>query len=173
MLRVALLLGGDGYEYAHASRPGADPKPADDLTALQGNWKPLQCEYQGKPQMPADVMKQVTVVFDKNEYYLYFVDKDRKDGQPKVLRLALLNVSLDPTTSPKSITFEFTDGPLQGPEAPRHLRTGRQPVEDVLRPGRQGEADRVQVSRPTAATSWKPGRGRNKVAVSREPEASA
>ncbi len=92
---------------------GANPKPGDDLATLQGNWKPLQCEYQGESQMPADLMKQVTVVFDKNEYHLYFVDKG-KDGQPKILRLAVANIALDPTTTPKSITFEFADGPFKG-----------------------------------------------------------
>lgn len=115
MLRVALLLGVTGMTMTLTlSRPaaGANPVP-DDLTSVQGNWKPLQCEYEGKSQMPADVMKQVTVVFDKTEYHLYFVDKD-KDGKPKVLRLALANIALDPATSPKSITFEFADGPLKG-----------------------------------------------------------
>jgi len=95
------------------SATAANPKPDDDLASLQGNWKPLQCEYQGVPQMPADVMKQVTVVFDKTEYHLYFVDKT-KEGQPKVLRLALANIGLDPTTSPKTMTFEFADGPMKG-----------------------------------------------------------
>jgi uncharacterized protein (TIGR03067 family) len=111
MLRLALVLGGIVMGTLLAA--AAEPKPADDLAALQGNWKPLQCDYQGTPQMPADQMKQVTVVFDKDEYYLYFKDKDRS-GQPKVLLLALLAVSLDPTTSPKSIQFEFKDGPLKG-----------------------------------------------------------
>jgi uncharacterized protein (TIGR03067 family) len=91
----------------------ANPQPADDLANLQGNWKPLQCEYDGTPQMPADVMKQVTAVFDKNEYHLYFVDKGR-DGQPKVLRLALANIELDSNANPKTITFEFADGPFKG-----------------------------------------------------------
>jgi uncharacterized protein (TIGR03067 family) len=114
MLRVALLLGGMGLSALLTLSAGAaEPKPADDLASLQGNWKPLQCEYEGSPQMPADVMKQVTAVYDKNEYHLYFVDKT-KDGQPKVLRLALANVALDSTTGPKSITFEFADGPLKG-----------------------------------------------------------
>lgn len=111
MLRLALVVG--GMAMATLTAAGADSKPTDDLTALQGNWKPLQCEYQGDPQMPPDQMKQVTVVFDKDEYYLYFKDKDRQ-GKPKVLLLALLAVSLDPTTSPKSITFEFKDGPYKG-----------------------------------------------------------
>jgi uncharacterized protein (TIGR03067 family) len=112
MLRIALLLGVVGAGTVSLAA-GADPKPADDLTLLQGNWKPLQCEYQGVAQMPADVMKQVTVVFDKNEYFLYFVDKGQ-NGQPKLLRLALANIALDQTTSPKSITFEFADGPFKG-----------------------------------------------------------
>ena len=114
MLRVALLLGGMGMAaLLTLSAAAADPKAGDDLAGLQGNWKPLQCEFEGKPQMPTDVMKQVTVVFDKNEYHLYFVDKG-KDGQSKVLRLALANVRLDATTTPKGITFEFADGPLKG-----------------------------------------------------------
>jgi uncharacterized protein (TIGR03067 family) len=91
----------------------ADPKAGDDLNALQGNWKPLQCEYQGKSQMPVDVMKQVTGVYDKAEYYLYFVDKG-KNNKPDVMLLALANITLEPNASPKGITFEFADGPLKG-----------------------------------------------------------
>jgi uncharacterized protein (TIGR03067 family) len=91
----------------------ANPQPTDDLANLQGNWKPLQIEHDGTPQMTAELMKQVTAVFDKTEYYLYFVDKGR-DGQPKVLRLALANIEIDPTANPKAITFEFADGPFKG-----------------------------------------------------------
>lgn len=111
MLRVCALLG----TLFMATVAFADPpaQPAGDLDKLQGYWKPLQCEYEGKPQMPADVMKQVTVVFDKHEYHLYFKEKElNKNGQPTVLRLALANVSLDPAA--KTITFEFADGPLKG-----------------------------------------------------------
>lgn len=111
MLRMLLLVGVLGGAVGGVANGSA--RAADDLAGLQGNWKPLQCEYQGVPQMPADVMKQITVVFDHSEYYLYFVDKG-KDGQPKVLRLALANITLDPSTTPKSITFEFADGPLKG-----------------------------------------------------------
>lgn len=113
MLRVALVLGGLVVTGLMTWAAGANPKPADDLNSLQGNWKPLQCEYEGTPQMPADVMSQVTVVFDQSEYFLYFVDRNR-DGTPKVLLLAKAMISLDPTTNPKSITFEFADGPLKG-----------------------------------------------------------
>src|SRR5262245_29823272 len=116
MLHVARLLGVLGMMSLALSATGANPKPGDDLTSLQGNWKPLQCEYEGSPQMPATIMSQVTVVFDKNEYYLYFKDTDidKNTNKPKVYRLAVANVALDPTTSPKSITFEFADGRLKG-----------------------------------------------------------
>lgn len=96
----------------------ADPPvaaPAGDMDKVQGYWKPLQCDFEGKPQMPTEVMKQVTVVFDKSEYHLYFKDtKLDKDNKPIVFRLALATISLDPSTTPKSITFEFADGPLKG-----------------------------------------------------------
>jgi uncharacterized protein (TIGR03067 family) len=111
MLRIALMISVVWPVFGAAS--AADPKPADDLAALQGNWKPLQCDHEGMPQMPPELMKQVTAVFDKREYYLYFVDKD-KDGKPKPLRLALANVTLDQSTTPKSITFEFAEGPFKG-----------------------------------------------------------
>jgi uncharacterized protein (TIGR03067 family) len=94
----------------------ADPPPAapsSDLDKLQGYWKPLQCDHEGKAQMPADLMKQVTVVFDKNEYHLYFKDSQLdKNGKPIIFRLALANVTLDPAT--KTLLFEFADGPLKG-----------------------------------------------------------
>jgi uncharacterized protein (TIGR03067 family) len=112
MLRVALLLGVMGMTTTLTPAAAADPRPTDTAT-IQGNWKPLQCEYQGESQMPTDVMKQVTAVYDKSELYLYFVDKGR-DGQPKVLLLTVANVVMDETTRPKSITFEFKDGPYKG-----------------------------------------------------------
>jgi uncharacterized protein (TIGR03067 family) len=110
MLRVALLM---SVLSAWATVSRAEDKPADDLAALQGNWKPLQCDFQGVPQMPAEVMKQVTAVFDKAEYHLYFVDKS-KEGQPKALKLAVANVTLDQNSVPRSITFEFAEGPMKG-----------------------------------------------------------
>jgi uncharacterized protein (TIGR03067 family) len=113
MLRIALLLSGLGLSLGSPGANAADPKEADDLEKLQGNWKPLQCEYESSPQMTADIMKQVTGVFDKNEYFLYFVEPDR-DGQPKVLRLARATFTLDMTTTPRSIIFEFADGPFKG-----------------------------------------------------------
>lgn len=93
----------------------ADPRADDDLSALQGNWKLLHCEYQGVPQMTAEVMSQVTAVFEKNQYHLYFRDRESNpDGRPRVYRLAVARVTLDPTSRPKAITFEFADGPLKG-----------------------------------------------------------
>lgn len=111
MLRGALVLG--ALVLGTVLAVGGQPNPADDLALLQGNWKMLQCEYEGSPQMPAETMKQVTGVFDKSEYFLYFVTKDPQ-GQPKVLRLALSNVTLNPTKNPKEITFELTEGTLKG-----------------------------------------------------------
>jgi uncharacterized protein (TIGR03067 family) len=114
MLRVAALLGVLGMTTIVLADP-PPATPASDLDNLQGYWKPLQCELEGKGQMPTELMKQVTVVFDKNEYHLYFKDsKTDASGKPIILRLALANVTLDATTSPKSITFEFADGPLKG-----------------------------------------------------------
>jgi uncharacterized protein (TIGR03067 family) len=89
------------------------PPAADDLSALQGQWKPLHCEYEGRSQMTPEVMKLVTAVFDQSDYVLYFTDRG-KDGQPRRIVLATVQVRLDPTTQPKGITFEFKDGPLKG-----------------------------------------------------------
>jgi uncharacterized protein (TIGR03067 family) len=111
MLRGALLLG--LFACALGLTLAADPKPADDLAGLQGNWKPLQCEFDGKPQIPTDKLGQVTAVYEKNEYFLYYVGKD-KAGNPAPLLLAQTNVKLDQTTNPKGIVFEFADGPLKG-----------------------------------------------------------
>lgn len=112
MSRIATVLG--VWAMASLAAVGADPKPADDLTALQGNWKLLQCEFEGT-QMPGEVMKKVTGVYDKAEYYLYFVDRPAKDGgKPDVMLLTLANVTLDAKASPKTITFEMTEGQLKG-----------------------------------------------------------
>lgn len=114
MLRVSALLGVLSMTTMALADPPA-ATPTTDLEKLQGYWKPLQCELEGKGQMPTEVMKQITVVFDKSEYFLYFKDsKLDKEGKPIILRLALANIALDPTTGPKSITFEFADGPLKG-----------------------------------------------------------
>ena len=98
---------------AVADPPSATTSLSPDLASLQGYWKPLSVEFEGKPQMTADQMKQVTVVFDQSEYHLYFVEKD-KNGQPKPLRLAQLNVTVDGATNPKSIAMEYAEGPLKG-----------------------------------------------------------
>lgn len=113
MLRAAVL-GVMCMTTAALADPPAAPA-GTDLAKLQGYWKPLQCETEGKAMMPTDIMKQVTVVFDKNEYYLYFKDsKTDKEGKPIVLRLALANVALDVNTFPKTIAFEFAEGQLKG-----------------------------------------------------------
>ena len=78
MLRVGALLGVLGMATLVMADPPA-ATPASDLDKLQGYWKPLQCNKDGESMMPAELMKQITVVFDKSEYHLYFKDsKDRK-----------------------------------------------------------------------------------------------
>ncbi|MBY0456727.1 MAG: TIGR03067 domain-containing protein [Gemmataceae bacterium] len=111
MARVAVL----ACALACGVVAAADPPATSDLEKAQGNWKPLQCEYEGKVQMPANLMQQVTVVFDKSEYHLYFKEsKPDKNGQPVVFRLALANVKFDESTTPKGVEFVFADGPLKG-----------------------------------------------------------
>ena len=91
---------------------GVNPLPSappGDLGTIQGYWKPLQIEFEAKPQMSAEEMKKVTVVFDQSEYHLYY-----KDAGKEAIKLALMNVTLDSSTSPKSISFEFAAGALKG-----------------------------------------------------------
>jgi uncharacterized protein (TIGR03067 family) len=115
MLRVSALIG----VFSMTALVMADPPPAapatSDLDRVQGYWKPLQCTFEGKPQMPENLMQQVTVVFDKNDFVLYFKDsKTDAAGKPIILRLAVARVALNETTNPKTIHFEFADGPLKG-----------------------------------------------------------
>ena len=89
--------------------PAAATAPAGDLAAVQGYWKPLSIRYEGKPQMSADDLKKVTVVIEGGEYHLYY-----KEPNKDPLKLARTTVALDPTASPKGITFEYQAGPLKG-----------------------------------------------------------
>jgi len=114
MGRLVVLCGGvlvslGGWWMSMAGEPGT----SNDLAALQGQWKPLHCEYEGRSQMTPEVMKQITAVYDQSDYYLYFIDKGR-DGKSRPIVLATVQVTLDPTTQPKGILFEFKDGPLKG-----------------------------------------------------------
>ncbi len=112
-LGVAVVCGVVGLAgVAFGVNPPTDVPPGD-LGLLQGYWKPLSVEFEGKPQMTADEMKKITAVYDQSEYHLYFKDSV-KDPAAGPLKLALMNVNLDSGTSPKSFTFEFTAGPLKG-----------------------------------------------------------
>ena len=91
---------------------GRNPLPPDDLAALQGNWKPLSIQFEGKDQMTATELQKVTAVFDQKEYHLYYADK--AVSPPKVLKLAVANVAVDPNANPRAIDFTFAVGPLQG-----------------------------------------------------------
>ncbi len=86
--------------------------PTGDLAGLQGNWKPLAIQHEGKSQAPVEEMAKLTAVFDGSEYHLYYADKSK--SPPTVLKLAVMTVALDPNTSPKGVTFEFAGGNLKG-----------------------------------------------------------
>jgi uncharacterized protein (TIGR03067 family) len=107
-LAIALL---SGVTAAYGINPPPSTPPGD-LGTAQGNWKPLQVEFENKPQMTAEEMKKITAVFDQTEYHLYFADKDV--NPPKVLKLAVMNVTMDGSTTPKTIVFEYASGPLKG-----------------------------------------------------------
>ena len=96
MLRIALVVGVACWWQPVRRRCG--PQAGRRPGRAPGQLEAAAVRVPGQAADAADVMKQVTVVFDKNEYYLYFVDKDMK-GKPKPLRLALANVALDPTTT--------------------------------------------------------------------------
>jgi uncharacterized protein (TIGR03067 family) len=88
----------------------AKPAPAGDLATLQGYWKPLSIVCSGKSQeeRPGE-LQRLTGVFDQGEYHLYF-----RIPPKDPLKLARMTVTLDPTTTPKSVTFEFATGPMKG-----------------------------------------------------------
>ncbi len=104
---VAAAVGLFGTVAAQSPAPSAG-----DLALIQGNWKPLAIQFEGKSQAPVDEMAKLTAVFDQNEYHLYYADKSKTP--PTVLKLAVMTVALDPTTTPKGITFEFSGGNLKG-----------------------------------------------------------
>lgn len=89
--------------------PPPPAAPTDDLGAVQGYWKPLSIEYQGKTQATADELKKITTVFDGAESHLYYKDPAREP-----VKLARTAVTFDPTTTPKSVTFEYAIGDLKG-----------------------------------------------------------
>ncbi len=112
MLRVSLaaVMAVFGFIGTATAQPPA--VPAGDLANLQGNWKPLSILFEGKTQAPIGEMDKLTGVFDRSEYHLYYADKTKTP--PAVLKLAVMTVTLDPSTSPKGITFEFATGNLKG-----------------------------------------------------------
>lgn len=103
---VAGVVAWSGLALAVNPPPGSPP---GDLGVVQGYWKPLSVVFEGKPQMSDEERKKVTVVFDQAEYHLYYKDEGKDP-----LKLARMNVTMDPTTLPKTITFEFATGPLKG-----------------------------------------------------------
>lgn len=96
---------------ANATR-GQEPSLSEDLKAVQGNWKPVSLKYENTDTMPVDMLKQVTGVYDANEFHLYFIDRGREGPRP--LKLMVAKATFDATTTPKSMTFECDRGPLKG-----------------------------------------------------------
>ena len=113
MLRFGLTAVVCGLVGGAAAQPPAGVVPASaaavDPAAVQGYWKPLSIQFEGKPQMAADELKKVTAVIEGGEYHLYY-----KEPNKDPLKLARTAVTLDPTASPKRITFEYQAGPLKG-----------------------------------------------------------
>ena len=108
-LERAAVLGFTGLAALLVGMNPPSSTPPGDLGAVQGYWKPLSVEFEGKPQMSADEMKKITAVFDQTEYHLYY-----KDAGKEPLKLALMSVAMDGSTTPKTIAFEFAAGPLKG-----------------------------------------------------------
>jgi uncharacterized protein (TIGR03067 family) len=112
MFRIVVMMAGVlGLAALAVGQPPATPSTAQsDMALLQGYWKPLQIEFEGKSQVTnADELKKLTAVFDQSEYHLYF-----KDAGKDPIKLAVMNVTLDPSTNPKTILFEFARGELKG-----------------------------------------------------------
>jgi uncharacterized protein (TIGR03067 family) len=113
-LGVVVLACVVGTARAQTPPPAATEPPAKapqgDLAALQGYWKPLSIVHSGVSQEKmADELRKLTGVFDQTEYHLYF-----KAPTKDPIRLARMTVTLDPTTTPKTVVFEFAAGPLKG-----------------------------------------------------------
>ena len=82
MLRLALAL--SAVAMATFTAAGADTKPMDDLTvAFRATGSRFSAITRASRRCRPEQMKQVTVVFDKNEYFLYFKDKDHRRASPR------------------------------------------------------------------------------------------
>jgi uncharacterized protein (TIGR03067 family) len=102
-----------GVSVTKAQNPSKPVAPLlPDLKALQGFWKPLSIVYEGKPEVAAEGMKKITGVFDQAEYHMYYVDRSKEE--PRVYKVAQMNVTLNATTTPKTFEFECASGPLKG-----------------------------------------------------------
>jgi uncharacterized protein (TIGR03067 family) len=89
---------------------GGEPELPAALRAVQGNWKPASLKYEEADTMPADMLRQVTGVYDGNEFHLYYVD--RASGTPRPIKLIVAKVTMDLDT--KFMAFECDRGALKG-----------------------------------------------------------
>jgi uncharacterized protein (TIGR03067 family) len=76
--------------------------PDDDAKAVEGNWKPGKAELAGQPMTDA-VLKIISLKLDNGKYEV-FVGGEPDRG----------TYTLDPATTPKSMTITGTVGPNSG-----------------------------------------------------------
>lgn len=83
-----------------------------ELAQLQGVWAVVSVEIAGAPQEALETMKSVTIAFEKSKVTV----KAQREGKEQVFRESAC--SLDPTKSPKEITFASTEANNATPATP-------------------------------------------------------
>ena len=99
ILAGCLLIVGFSATSGHADVP-------DDAKAIQGTWTPMTAELAGEPMADA-VLKTIILKLDSGKYEVSVAGKVDKG-----------TCTLDPTTEPKSLTIQGTDGPNAGKTYP-------------------------------------------------------
>ena len=92
-----LLVGPAGESHARAQAPAQD-----DSKAVQGTWIPVQAELAGQA-MPDAVLKTILLKLDQGKYEVTVAGKTDKG-----------TCTQDPTTKPKRLSIQGTDGPNAG-----------------------------------------------------------
>jgi len=77
-----------------------------DAKAIQGDWKPVKAELAGQP-MPDEVLKTISLKIGEGTYEVHVGNSPDKG-----------TVTVDSSTSPKSMTITGTEGPNKGKTFP-------------------------------------------------------